>query len=239
MPQSAKRILEIALKYNGKNQSNAAAMLGLMPQYLNRKFQLNTIRWIEFALILSRLEINMIGYKDGIEFVIIDENTNVDPIDSKDIIHRLQSTYNLTMKAIGESYAKTYPRKVPAQVIRDRYLRNSFIADEMLLVLENLDMEVKYISRRTNMEIKVTENPSQLSKQGSSHGMWFNTNSSVLLADTYYLDGVNKYNNGEAEELFIDKNGVYFIALCKKDGTCKLEYRSPREALAFIEKYAK
>jgi len=78
--------------------------------------------------------------------------------------------------------------------------------------------------------------------KGMSEGVKYNTETSKLLASSFYSDGVNEFPaDGKGQNLYIDSEGRYFMTVFSADPDEKPKVRavSASVAEAFINEYAK
>lgn len=127
-----------------------------------------------------------------------------------------------------------------AQQLGQRFIRESFKTDEFLKLMDVMGIDVKFIVRETGEELKKKVKGHGRRVRAMSDGVTYDTEMSEVLANSFYEDGINEYGiDGHAQELYIDKNGRYFLAEYSNVEGEKDRVRSipGNIAAAFIEKY--
>lgn len=120
-----------------------------------------------------------------------------------------------------------------------RMTRNSLRADEFLDILNAMEVEVKLIDTRTGKEIRERIPGAGRRVRRMVDQIIYDTDESSALANNFFSDGVNQYNDGRARELYINPDGRYFFAeytenFGEKD---RINPISGSDAAEFIEKY--
>jgi len=120
-----------------------------------------------------------------------------------------------------------------------KMVNRSFKAKDWLHLLDSIGVDVKLYNKATGDEIRPILNLKGLGfrVKGTSEGIRYDTEASDCLSSNFYADGENKYNDGVAEELYIDSSSRYFIVVYKEDGSAKIRAVSPNIAKAFIDTY--
>lgn len=144
------------------------------------------------------------------------------------------------LKATGNTQAEAAARVgwVPQQ-FSARMSRNSLRADEFLDILNGIGVEVKLVNRETGQEIKERiPGAGRRVKRMVDHVL-YDTAESNAIANNFYADGMNKYNDGRARELYVDSEGRYFFAeYTENDGEKdRINPVSGTDAAEFIERY--
>lgn len=123
------------------------------------------------------------------------------------------------------------------QQLSQRMVRNSLRADEFLAILEALDVDVKLTSRKTGAEIKPFIQGAGRRAKGMADRVIYDTAYADALSNSFYANGVNKYSEGKASELYIDREGRYFIVEYTEDVNEKDKIRAVGADIAasFIE----
>jgi len=125
------------------------------------------------------------------------------------------------------------------QQISSRLCRNSMRADEFLAIMDAIGVDVILKNRETGQEIKGRIAGAGRRVRRMVDRIIYDTENADALANSFYADGVNEYNDGKAIELYIDKDGRYFFAEYTtwegvKD---RITPVSAHDAAAFIERY--
>lgn len=120
-----------------------------------------------------------------------------------------------------------------------RVNRASLTSDDFLTLLESMGIEVKFINTATGKELRQTVKGHGRALKGMSNGVIYDTAQSDALSNNFYEDGVNEYDkNGSAVELYLDREGRYFLAEYSNNGeTGKINAIPPAVAVSFLEKY--
>lgn len=127
---------------------------------------------------------------------------------------------------------------VPQQ-FNGRMVRNSLRADEFLDILDGIGVDVKLVVRETGQEVKERIAGAGRRVRRRVDYVLYDTAESNALANNFYADGVHKYNDGRARELYIDSEGRYFFAeYTENDGEKdRINPVSGSDAAEFIERY--
>ena len=109
-------------------------------------------------------------------------------------------------------------RGLTPQALGQKILKDTLRASEFLDILDNLDIEVNYTLKEDGQPLKFRRAGHGRRTKGMSNSLKFDTMYSDALANTFYADGVNEYGeDGVAQELYIDKDGRYFIVEYNQD----------------------
>lgn len=148
----------------------------------------------------------------------------------------LAAALRATRKTQAEAAARVgwMPQQLSARLVR-----NSMRADEFLNLLEGLGIEITLTVKETGEVVRTHIPGAGRRVKGMVDRIIYDTASSDALANNFYADGVNKYTDGKALELYIDKEGRYFFAEYTnwEGGKDRISPVSARDAAAFIEKY--
>ncbi len=117
--------------------------------------------------------------------------------------------------------------------------RNSLRADEFLEIMDAIGIDIEYRVRSNGKKVRARATGYGRRVRGMVDRVTYDTAASEVLANNFWADGVNEYNDGKALELYIDKENRYFFAEYSswegvKDRICPV---SASDAAAFIEKY--
>lgn len=125
------------------------------------------------------------------------------------------------------------------QQLTARLTRNSLRADEFLDLLDAIGVDIQLVVRETGMPIREHIPGAGRRVCRMVDRVVYDTNESNALANNFYADGVNKYNDGRARELYIDANGRYFFAEYSENEGEKdrINPVSGSDAADFIERY--
>lgn len=127
---------------------------------------------------------------------------------------------------------------VPQQ-LSSRLVRNSLRADEFLALLEGIGVELTLTVKDTGKTVKTHIAGAGQRVKAMVDRVIYDTAESDALANNFYEDGENKFTDGEALELYIDKEGRYFFAEYYEDETKKSRITpvAAKVAAAFIREY--
>lgn len=125
------------------------------------------------------------------------------------------------------------------QQFSSKLVRGTLRADEFLDFLDAIGIDVEFKVRETGKPVKVNVTGMGDRVQRMVDKIIYDTARSDALANNFYADGVNKFTDGKAMELYVDKEGRYFFAEYSdwegvKDRIIPV---TASVAAAFIEKY--
>lgn len=158
-----------------------------------------------------------------------------DIMSSKDIL-------SACLKAVGKTQAETSaligwsPQQLSARLVR-----NSMRADEFLLIMDAIGIDVKFFRKGTDKEIKEHVPGEGRRVKGVVDKVMYDTAMSDAIANNFYADGKNKYNDGRARELYVDSEGRFFFAeYCEgEENRDRINPVSALDAAEFTERYSK
>lgn len=125
------------------------------------------------------------------------------------------------------------------QQLNGKFMRNSLRADEFLEILDAIGIDVEYTVRSTGKKVRARANGYGRRVRCMVDRVIYDTAASEAIANNFWADGENEYNDGKALELYIDRENRYFFAEYSswegvKDRICPV---SAEDAATFIEKY--
>ncbi len=125
------------------------------------------------------------------------------------------------------------------QQLSHRLVRNTLRADDFIHLLDGIGVDVTFTVRETGKKIKVRIEGAGNRAKGMVGGVIYDTAASYPLANDFYADGINKYTDGLATELYMDVDGRYFLVEYPEDETKKAKILPINGNIAamFIEKY--
>ena len=129
---------------------------------------------------------------------------------------------------------------VPQQ-LSARLVRNSMRADEFLEILDAIGIDVRFFVKENGKEVRShVQGEGRRVKCVVDH-ITYDTEVSDAIANNFYADGKNKYNDGRARELYVDEEGRYFFAeYCEsEESRDRINPVSPLDAAEFTERYGK
>lgn len=124
--------------------------------------------------------------------------------------------------------------------LSSKVTKDSLRVSEFMDIMDACGVEVVFKKKDTGEQIMLRKAGHGHRLKGMADGVIYNTALSTALSNTFFADGVNEYDqNGEAQELYIDQEGRYFIAEynCKDPKKERVVAASHFVAAAFIEKY--
>ncbi len=127
-----------------------------------------------------------------------------------------------------------------AQQLGQRIKRKTLRADEFMGIMDVLGIDVIFAVRETGEVLKAHVSGHGPRLVGMSDGVTYDTDASEAVCNSFFEDGVNEYGQDDrAQELYIDKDGRYFMAEYTRVEGEKNRVRSvpASVAAAFIEKY--
>lgn len=148
---------------------------------------------------------------------------------------------NAVLPAIGKTQADMAASigKTPQQ-LSQRMVCKTLRTDDFLEAMENLGIEVIFKVKETGEIVKFRKKGHGRRLKGMADHVRIDTAAADALSNSFYADGVNEYDsNGEAQELYVDTEGKYFMAEYNAIDPAKDRIRSvpAHIAAAFIEKF--
>lgn len=129
---------------------------------------------------------------------------------------------------------------MPAQGLNQRLTRGTLRVDDLFMILDAIGVDFHMTVRETGKPVKLHTPGYGHRVRAMSDLVMYDTAYSDALSNSFYEDGEHEFNaDGQASELYIDREGRYFLAKYsniegKKD---KVQGVSGDVAAAFIEKY--
>ena len=125
---------------------------------------------------------------------------------ARDIVSKACKVLGITME---EAANRIGWRK---QQLNGRFVSNSLRLEDFLKMMDAIGVDVEFKVRETGEVIR----PHATGMGGRVRCMVdkviYDTNDADALANNFYADGVNKFTDGRAMELYIDEEGRYFFA---------------------------
>lgn len=148
---------------------------------------------------------------------------------------------NTVLPAIGKTQADVAASiEWTPQQLSQKLTRCSLRTDEFLEIMEANGIEVMFKIKETGEVLEVKLNGHGRRLKGMSDRVKYDTAAAGALSNTFYADGENEYDEkGEAQELYVDTQGRYFIAEYHADDPSKDQITAipASVAEAFIAKY--
>jgi len=125
------------------------------------------------------------------------------------------------------------------QQLNGKLARESLRADDLLELLDAVGVDVILSKRDSGEVIEFPKVSYGRRVRCMVNKVKYDTANAKVLANNFYADGVNEYNDGKALELYVDDEGKYFFAEYSSWEGVKdrISPVSSAEAAAFIEKY--
>ena len=126
------------------------------------------------------------------------------------------------------------------QKLNGKIVRNSLKADEFFDIMESIGVDVEFRVRDSGKVINLDINTGYGRRvRCMVDRVSYDTAKSTALANNFYADGVNEYNDGKAFELYMDTEYRYFFAeySCWEGVKDRITPVTAEDAARFIEKY--
>ena len=153
----------------------------------------------------------------------------------------VREVFNTVLPALGLTQAEAVAKiGWTPQKMSQKNTRDTLRANDFLRILEVNGVEVLFKIKETGETLTVQLSGHGHRMRGMADRVIYDTAASGALSNSFYADGVNEYDeNGEAQELYVDRQGRYFIAEYNvnnpdKERICSIPANI---AKAFIEKY--
>lgn len=154
---------------------------------------------------------------------------------------RPKEVFAAALKATGMTQAEVarligMPEQSIGQMIN---IRESIRADLFLQLLEVMGIETLFYRKDTG-EVLMKDISRGKRVVGMSDGVVYDTKESKIIASSFFADGENEFGpDGKAQELYIDRQGRYFVAEFSNNEGERDRVRSvpANMATAFINQY--
>lgn len=147
---------------------------------------------------------------------------------------------SVALKGTGKTQAEAAVKMgwVPQQ-LSARLMRESLRADEFLEIMDAIGVDVVLKVRDTGEVLRAHTAGAGRRVRMMVNRVIYDTEAADALANNFYADGVNEYNDGKAMELYIDREGRYFFAeYTNWEGVKdRITPVAAPDAAAFIERY--
>lgn len=152
---------------------------------------------------------------------------------AKEVLTAVAKSLHITVADIAKAVGWTQ------QKLNGRLLRNTITVEDFLDMMDKLDIDVKLTVRSTGRPVRLHSEGYGRRVRAMVNKVTYDTATSEVLANNFYADGVNEYNDGKALELYVDKEGRYFFAEYSSFPSVKdrITPVSDDDAAAFVEKY--
>lgn len=147
---------------------------------------------------------------------------------------------SVALKGTGKTQAEAAVKMgwVPQQ-LSARLMRGSMRADEFLQIMDAIGVDVILKVRDTDEVLRTHVAGAGRRVRAMVNRVIYDTEAADALANNFYADGVNEYNDGKAMELYIDREGRYFFAEYTnwEGAKDRITPVVASDAAAFIERY--
>ena len=151
-------------------------------------------------------------------------------------------TANDALKLAVKSVGKTLTQGAAAigwtkQQLSNKMNRSSLRVDDFLDILNGIGVEFVMINKSTGTVIEDSGVSSRAIRKQVGR-VTYNTAFSIEAANNFYQDGKNKFTDGSARVLYIDREGRYFfVEHSEGPSDTKVIPATAKEAADFIEKF--
>lgn len=148
----------------------------------------------------------------------------------------LVAAYKATNTSQGENAKKMGWTE---QKLSSKLVRNSLRADEFLMLLDTIGIDVEFKVRGTGQPVKVRIPGAGRRVRRMVDKVIYDTAAADAVSNNFYADGVNEYTDGRAMELYVTQDGKYFFAEYSEwEGTKdRITPITANAAATFLEKY--
>ena len=123
------------------------------------------------------------------------------------------------------------------QKFSDKLTRGSMRVDEFFLLLDLIGVDFQMIQLDTGRNVERYVKGYGERARAMEQGIIYDTAVSHALSNSFWEDGEHEYTNGQAQELYVNKEGKYFIVTYSKIGKNSIHSVSDSEAREFMEKH--
>lgn len=154
-------------------------------------------------------------------------------MNSNDIVQSLQVMYGKGKKDIAKII------NIIPQRYSDKMKRGTLRVDELIAIMESLGCYFKMYDKETNEEIPVWCVGDGEHVKRMVGKKYYDTLHASAISNTFYEDGINKYVDGCAYELYKDADGQYFIVKYYESSDMRhsIMLVSEEEAEKFVEEH--
>ena len=153
----------------------------------------------------------------------------------------VREVFNTVLPALGITQAEAVAKiGWTPQQMSQKNKRDSLRASEFFRIMEANGVEILFRIKGEEEFLNVLLSGHGHRIKGMADHVNYDTAAAGAISNSFYADGINEYDeNGEAQELYIDQQGRYFIAEYNiKDPDRERVRAIPASvAVAFIEKY--
>ena len=153
----------------------------------------------------------------------------------------VKEIFDAVLPALGKSQAAVATSiGWSPQQLSQKLVRNSLRACELIDIFDANGIDLSLTIRDSGEPIVIRRSGYGRRLKKMCDRVRFDTQAAEALSNSFYADGENEYDaNGEAQELYVDADGRYFIAEYFRDDPSRDKIRSVPAAVAtaFIEKY--
>lgn len=179
-------------------------------------------------------------FAENIDFVSVSVYDTENEASNGGVAMTSKEALAVALKGTGKTQAEAAVKMgwVPQQ-LSARLGRGSLRADEFLELMDAIGVDVVLTVRDTGEVLKAHISGAGRRVRGMVNRVIYDTASADALANNFYADGVNEYQDGRAMELYIDREGRYFFAEYTnwEGAKDRITPVTANDAAAFIERY--
>lgn len=182
----------------------------------------------------------MESFEENVDFISVSVYDTENAASNGGVVMTSKEALAVALKETGKTQAEAAIKMgwVPQQ-LSARLSRNSLRADEFLELMDAIGVDVILKTRDTGVELKAHIAGAGRRVRAMVNRVIYDTEASDALANNFYADSVNEYNDGKAMELYIDREGRYFFAEYTnwEGAKDRITPVTANDAAAFIERY--
>lgn len=127
----------------------------------------------------------------------------------------------------------------PPQKLNRRINQNTLRADEFLQIMDMIGVNVSFSIKESGAQVRAHLRGYGRKVKQMVNGVSYDTAASDALSNSFFADGENEYTDGRAMELYISKEGRYFLAEYStfEGAKDRIVPCSAEEAASFITKH--
>lgn len=182
----------------------------------------------------------MESFEENIDFISVSVYDTENDASNGGVAMTSKEALAVALKGTGKTQAEAAAKLgwVPQQ-LSARLSRNSLRADEFLELMDAIGVDVILKVRETGAELKAHIVGAGRRVRAMANRVIYDTEAADALANNFYADGVNEYNDGKAMELYVDREGRYFFAEYTnwEGAKDRITPVTANDAAAFIKRY--
>lgn len=179
-------------------------------------------------------------FDENIDFVSVSMYDTIDEASNGGVAMTSKEALAAALKGTGKTQAEAAVKIgwVPQQ-LSARLARGSLRADEFLELMDAIGVDVVLKVRDSGEILKAHIPGAGRRVRGMVNRVIYDTASADALANNFFADGVNEFQDGRAVELYVDREGRYFFAEYTnwEGAKDRITPVTANDAAAFIERY--